>query len=47
MAGPLNNEDYTFEVHSSGGAIIGTGKVVSGDGQEVEKTPFIEAVDYP
>ena len=44
VAGPTR-ESYTFEVHSTGGAIIGTGKVVSGDGQVVERELFIRAPD--
>jgi hypothetical protein len=45
LAGPLTNEGYAFNVHSVGGAIIGTGKVVSGDGQEAEKALFIRVPD--
>jgi hypothetical protein len=44
VAGPTS-ESHTFEVHSVGGAIIGTGKVVSGDGQEVERELYIPAID--
>jgi hypothetical protein len=44
VAGPIS-EGYTFEVHSTGGAMIGTGKVVSGDGQEVERELYIRAPD--
>jgi hypothetical protein len=36
LAGPTS-ESYTFEMHTTGGAMVGTGKVVSGDGQEVEQ----------
>jgi hypothetical protein len=39
------SEGYTFEVHSVGAAIIGTGKVVSGDGQTVEKELYIKVPD--
>jgi hypothetical protein len=39
------SEGYTFEVHSVGAAIIGTGKVVSGDGQTVERKLFIRVAD--
>ena len=45
VAGPLANEGYTFEVHSVDGAIIGTGKVVSGDGQEVVMALYIREPD--
>jgi hypothetical protein len=41
LAGPLNNEGYSFEVSSSAGAIIITGRVVSGDGQEVQKEIYV------
>jgi hypothetical protein len=41
LAGPLTNEGYTFEVYSVGGAVIGTGKVVSGDGQEIERHLYV------
>jgi hypothetical protein len=40
VAGSLN-EGYSFEVHSVDAAIIGTGKVISGDGQEVERALHI------
>lgn len=36
LTGPTT-EDHTFELHTTGGAIVGTGKVVSGDGQEAQK----------
>ena len=45
VAGPLTNEGYTFEISAVGATIIGTGKVVSGDGQAVEKDLFISAPD--
>ncbi len=45
VAGPLANEDYTFEVYSVGETIVGTGKVVSGDGQAIEKDLLIPAPD--
>jgi serine/threonine protein kinase len=41
VAGPLTNEGAGFEVRSLGGIVIGTGKVVSSDGQEVEQELFI------
>jgi serine/threonine-protein kinase len=42
IAGPLTNEGVGFEIHSpDGSAIIGTGKVVSGDSQTIEKELFI------
>jgi hypothetical protein len=44
MAGPTS-ESFTFEVHSVGAAIIGTGKVVSGDGQTVERDLYIRVAD--
>jgi hypothetical protein len=44
VAGPTS-EDYSFEVESMGGAMIGTGKVVSGDGQVVERKLYIRAPD--
>ena len=47
IAGPLTNESATFEVHASGHTLIGTGKVVSGDGQVVEKDLFISAPVCP
>ena len=40
VAGPTS-EGYTFEIHSTGGAVIGTGRVESGDGQEIEKDLYI------
>ncbi|MBN1815388.1 MAG: protein kinase [Anaerolineae bacterium] len=40
LAGPLS-EGYTFEVHSTGGALIGTGRVDSGAGQTVERDLYI------
>jgi len=42
LVGPTG-ERYTFEVHSTGGAIIGTGKVVSGDGQQIERDLYVRA----
>jgi outer membrane protein assembly factor BamD (BamD/ComL family) len=45
LAGPLTDEGYTFNVHSVGAAIIGTGKVVSGDGQEAEKQLYVRVPD--
>jgi hypothetical protein len=44
VAGPTS-EDYSFEVESTGGAMIGTGKVVSGDGQEIERKLYIRPPD--
>jgi len=44
VAGPTS-ESYSFEVHSTGGAIIRTGKVVSGDGQEVERNLYVRKPD--
>jgi outer membrane protein assembly factor BamD (BamD/ComL family) len=44
VAGPTG-ESYTFEVQSIGGAMIGTGKVASGDGQVVERKLYIRAPD--
>jgi serine/threonine protein kinase len=44
VAGPIAT-DYTFEVESTGGAHIGTGKVVSGNGQVVERNLYIRAPD--
>lgn len=42
MAGPLAEEGFGFEVSSAdGSAVIGMGKVVSGDGQTVEKELFV------
>ncbi len=43
VAGPLTNEGHTFEVHGSGSTLIGTGRVVSGDGQVAEKALLIPA----
>ena len=42
LVGPTG-ERYTFEVHSTGGAIIGTGKVISGDGQQIERDLYVRA----
>jgi hypothetical protein len=44
IAGPTN-QPYAFEVHSTGGAIIGTGKVVSGDGQQIEINLYVREPD--
>jgi hypothetical protein len=44
LAGPTS-ETHTFEMHTTGGAMIGAGKVVSGDGQEVERNLYIPAPD--
>jgi len=44
IAGPTSGS-HVFEVHSTGGAIIGTGKVVSGDGQTIEEELFIREPD--
>jgi len=44
LVGPTG-ERHTFEVHSTGGAMIGTGKVASGDGQQVEIKLYIRAPD--
>ncbi|MCB8967818.1 MAG: protein kinase [Ardenticatenaceae bacterium] len=42
LAGPLNQTSYSFTVSANGNTtVIGTGKVVSGDGQTVEKELFI------
>lgn len=42
MAGPLINEGFGFEVSSINKApVLGTGKIVSGDGQSVEKELFV------
>jgi len=43
--GPTTSGDCTFEVISAGGATPGTGKVVSGDGQVVEKGLYVPSVD--
>lgn len=40
-AGPLTNEGYGFEVNNLNGAVIGTAKVVSSDGQTAEKALFV------
>ncbi len=45
MAGPTG-ESYTFELYrATSNAIIGTGKVVSGDGQVVEKKLYVPVPD--
>jgi hypothetical protein len=45
VAGPTS-ESYTFEISSmGGGAVIGTGKVVSGDGQEIEEKLYIRVAE--
>jgi hypothetical protein len=44
VAGPTG-EDYSFEVSGTDGAMIGTGKVVSGDGQVVERKLYIRPPD--
>ncbi len=42
MAGPLANDGFGFEVSSlNQGAVIGIGKIISGDGQIVEKELFV------
>ncbi len=42
MAGPLINEGFGFEISTlNKAAVIGTGRVVSGDGQSVEKELFV------
>lgn len=42
VGGPIRGQGFAFEISSSdGAAIIGIGKVVSGDGQTVEKELFI------
>jgi len=40
LAGPTNGS-YTHKMHTTGGAIVGTGKVVSGDGQVAGKELWI------
>ncbi len=45
LAGPLADEGLTFELSTTEGAIVGNGRVVSGDGQVVEKGLFIPAPD--
>ncbi|MCP4539779.1 MAG: protein kinase [Chloroflexi bacterium] len=44
VAGPTS-EDYSFQVSNPDGPIIGIGKVVSGDGQEVEMQIHIAGTD--
>lgn len=44
QGGPTGNS-INFEVQGSGGPIIGTGRVESGDGQVVETDLFVTAVD--
>ncbi|RMF33642.1 MAG: hypothetical protein D6759_06700 [Chloroflexi bacterium] len=45
LAGPTG-ESYTFELYrATSNAIIGTGKVVSGDGQVVEKELYVPVPD--
>jgi len=44
LVGPTN-QAHTFQVRSTGGAIIGTGRTVSGDGQEVARDLFIKEPD--
>ncbi len=45
VGGPLENEGIGFEVSSLGSSVIGTGKVISSDGQEVERELFITDFD--
>jgi hypothetical protein len=40
IAGPMS-EGYTFEIHGAGGAIVSTGRVVSGDGQVAEQGLYV------
>jgi hypothetical protein len=45
IAGPTS-ESYSFEISSmGGGAVIGVGKVVSGDGQEITRELYIRVAD--
>jgi len=44
VAGPTSGS-ITFEVHSSGGAIIGIARVESGDGQVVTKEFYVPGID--
>jgi tetratricopeptide (TPR) repeat protein len=41
LAGPLSNEGYSFEIGSAAGALIITGKVVSGDGQQAQREIYV------
>ena len=41
IAGPLTNQGYTFEVRNASGALIGTGRIISGDGQVIEASLYI------
>jgi hypothetical protein len=43
--GPMTNQSCTFDVNTGGGAVPGTGKVISGDGQEVAKGLYVSSVD--
>jgi tRNA A-37 threonylcarbamoyl transferase component Bud32/outer membrane protein assembly factor BamD (BamD/ComL family)/cytoskeletal protein RodZ len=45
VGGPLTNQSITFEVRSTGGAIIGTARVTSGDGQTVSQEFYVSEVD--
>jgi hypothetical protein len=47
LAGPLTEEGYTFEVQGTDAAVIGTGTVVSGDGQEATKELFVSKPRCP
>jgi len=42
LVGPTD-QAHTFQVRSTGGAIIGTGKVISGDGQQIERDLYVRA----
>jgi hypothetical protein len=45
IAGPTS-ESHSFEISSmGGGAVIGTGKIVSGDGQEITRELYIRVAD--
>jgi hypothetical protein len=44
LAGPICT-GHTFVLHTTGGAMVGTGKVVSGDGQVVDHHLQIPAPD--
>jgi len=44
MGGPIR-EGTSFEVAGGDSAVIGKGKIVSGDGQSIERDLYIEPLD--
>jgi serine/threonine-protein kinase len=42
--GPVVNQSCTFDVNTGAGAVPGTGKVISGDGQEIAKGLYVSPI---